>query len=299
MLTFSKIEAEELDIVIGGRGFIGREFVSYLADQKRPYKSLDSSESFRDFIASGKRIDFHLVSRIVWLAGKSFPVNTPSNLDLSVTEDSINLNLLLNILIEHDWGGRLIFLSSGGCIYGESTEALHEESKINPNNSYGQLKLQHEKLISASTLKYSILRISNVFGPRAKILHGQDVISNWIRNIKSGDVCKVYGSVESFRDFIHVKDVVSAISLNSQFGESNLVLNIGSGIKTKTQELIDIFTQYALENVRFVYENSRSFDRSGYVLDVSKAKTYLGWSPQYSNKEQIKEFIARELGKKF
>lgn len=284
-----------LDIIIGSRGFIGREYTSFLSEVNHKYQMVPSSRAFSEFISGRKVVDFNEVSSIIWLAGKAFPDNTPSKSSTLYSLDLHNLELFLNFVAQHNWQGRLIFLSSGGCIYKESLRAIKEDDELSPNNPYGYLKFEQEKMIRESGLRYSILRVSNVFGARFAYSQRKDVISAWISEFRNGAPATVYGSLASFRDFINVRDLVRAIFLSTQKKESNFVLNIGSGSRITTLELVDIFSKCTLGKIQFVFRNSRLFDLHGYYLDISRARTTLEWEPQFSEKINIAEFITQEI----
>jgi len=229
------------------------------------------------------------------MAGKSGPSNTTSELDLFYRHDKDSLDRFLNLLIEKNWRGRFVFLSSGGCVYKESTEPISETYELQPNNTYGKLKLEQEASILKSGINYSILRVSNVFGYRKHITYGQDVISNWLSRYRSQEVCHVFGSLHSFRDYINIRDVVSAISLASKYEGQNHILNIGSSIPIKTRELVDFFITYTNGGIKFNFGSARNFDRKGYLLDYSQAQKIIGWAPRLSKKIDLEKFIIEQL----
>jgi UDP-glucose 4-epimerase len=284
-----------LDIIVGNRGFIGNELTTHLKELQIDCFTIPSREALQNFVTNPRDIDILNISNVVWLAGKSLPMNTSSRHDLNYRNDFESLELFINVLRRHDWQGRIIFLSSGGCIYRESPYSLTENSSLQPNNAYGQLKLDQEKLIQVSSVAYSILRVSNVFGFRNKVTPGQDVISNWIDCYSKGEQCKVFGSLKSFRDFINVLDVVKAIRLASQSIQCNYIVNIGSGEKISTEQLVEIFLNCTHGKIRFDFQHAREFDRNGYVLDVSKAKYILNWNPDHSKQIDVLNFIAEQI----
>lgn len=284
-----------MDIIVGNKGFIGNEYTTSLKGLDLDCFTIPSREALQDFISESRGIDIAGVSNVVWLAGKSVPMNTSTRHDLNYRNDFESLELFINFLGGHEWQGRIIFLSSGGCIYEESPYLLTENSSLQPNNAYGQLKLEQENLIQDSPVAYTILRVSNVFGHRNKIMPGQDVINNWINCYTKGEQCKVFGSLKSYRDFINVLDVIKAIRLASQSIERNYIVNIGSGNKISTQELVEIFLNCTRGKIRFDFQHAREFDRNGYVLDVSKAKSVLGWIPEHSKTIHLLNFISRQI----
>ncbi len=284
-----------MDVIVGSQGFIASHYIDSTYKVNNVHYKVPSLRFMLDIILGIEIVDLDKVQNILWLAGKSFPFNTTSKNDPGYVYDLETLTSFLNFLIENKWKGRFIFLSSGGCVYAQSHNALTEGSKLQPNNLYGRLKVEQENLIINSGITFTILRVSNVFGHRVRVTSGQDVINNWIRNFKVGNICQVYGSLETFRDYINVIDVVSAISLATTKSDSSHILNIGSGVILSTKELVEIFDKCTSREIKFDFKGARSIDRFGYVMDISLASSVLGWAPKYSDKISISQFIKKEL----
>ena len=274
---------------------IGAEYTAQLKELKVESFLISSMKALQNFLDNPEKVDIGVVSSVVWVAGKSLPTNTHSKFDLAYIQDYRSLNLFIDFLSKREWRGRFIFLSSGGCVYKESSNPLTENSVLSPNNTYGKLKLEQEKLIQASTLSFSILRVSNVFGLRKIVTPGQDVINNWIHSYKRREKCKVFGNLRTFRDYINVSDVVKAIILAAESLDKNYILNVGSGEKTSIEDLVEILSRCTAERIQFDFQNAREFDRNGYVLDITKAKTLLNWYPERSRKNNISDFISEQI----
>jgi nucleoside-diphosphate-sugar epimerase len=284
-----------LNLVVGSKGFIGTHYISFTSAVNQTTFEIPTSQALSRFLADDFGIDLARVSTILWLAGKAGPSNTTSKFDLCYRQDKENLQDLLNFLMNKKWRGRFIFLSSGGCVYKESVNAISESYILQPNNAYGKLKLEQESLILNSGINYSILRVSNVFGFRRRITYGQDVISNWLSRYRNNEVCDVFGSLDSFRDYINIEDVISAISLASKFEGQNHILNIGSSIPVRTKDLVNFFITHTNGRINFHFGSARNFDRSGYLLNCSQAQLILGWTPMRSKKVDLESFIITQL----
>jgi nucleoside-diphosphate-sugar epimerase len=284
-----------LDLVVGSKGFIGAHYISFANAVHQKSFEIPTSQALSRFLADDFDIDLARVSTILWMAGKSGPSNTTSKFDLCYRQDKENLQDFLNFLMNKKWRGRFVFLSSGGCVYKESVNPISESYTLQPNNAYGKLKLEQEHLILDSGINYSILRVSNVFGLRTHITYGQDVISNWLSRYRNNEVCDVFGSLDSFRDYINIEDVISAISITSRFQGQNHIINIGSAIPVRTKDLVEFFTTHTHGRINFKFESARNFDRSGYLLDYSQAQLILGWTPMRSKKADLENFIITQL----
>ncbi len=284
-----------MNLVVGSKGFIGTHYISFINAVNQKSYEIPTSQALSQFLADASHIDLARVSEILWMAGKSGPSNTTSNFDLCYRQDKENLHDFLNLLMHKKWRGRFVFLSSGGCVYKESVNPISESHTLQPNNAYGKLKLEQERLILNSGINYSILRVSNVFGVRRRISDGQDVISNWLSRYRNNKVCNVFGSLDSFRDYINIEDVISAISLASRFEGQNHILNIGSATPVRTNDLVNYFITHTNGSIEFSFESARNFDRNGYLLDYSQAQSILGWIPKRSKKADLENFIVAQL----
>jgi UDP-glucose 4-epimerase len=286
-----------LNVIVGSEGFIGQHYTRCLTNINEDFFRVPTREALLNIISANRALTLGEVSNVIWLAGKTFPFNCTSINNPNYMNDLESLDCFLEFLQGRRWSGRFIFLSSGGCVYASSSNPLSESSKLGPNNLYGTLKLEQEKLVIASGIMHSILRVANVFGHKNRIISGQDVISNWISNYKLGNTCEVYGNLDSFRDYINVIDVVRAIMSCSMNSTVNHLLNIGSGEVMQTRELMELFTRHTHGQIKFHFKNSREIDRNGYVLDISHAKKVLGWIPTNSHISDVSDFIVEELRK--
>ena len=296
MLKNAKVkDSLSLNLIIGSRGFIGHNLTLQLQREQKMFHALPTYESYSDFIAVTKKAYLDSLSNIIWVAGKASPSNTKSRQDHLFTMELSGLNNLLKFLSHNQWSGKLIFLSSGGCIYKTSSLPLNEECELAPNNYYGELKLEQESLIISSQVRHSILRVSNVYGYRESLKPGKDVISTWLHNALNKETCQVFGDLSSYRDYINISDLVMAISLATQPCTSNNIINIGSGIRISTSELIEIFSRASKETIHFDFQTARDFDRKGFVLDIYRANEVLGWKPKSSMKRDLLEMLAGKL----
>ena len=124
---------------------------------------------------------------------------------------------------------RLVFISSGGVVYGEPEHRpTPEEAPKVPRSPYGVTKLAGEHYLyyyrHIQGLEYAALRYSNVYGPRQDP-HGEaGVVAIFSRRLLAGEPLTVYGDGEQTRDYVFVKDVVAANML-----VSDLPLENGTG----------------------------------------------------------------------
>jgi UDP-glucose 4-epimerase len=158
------------------------------------------------------------------------------------------------------------------------------------------LKVSMEKELMLSEVPFTILRVSNVYGPGQPHGRGQGVIAEWKYAIENGYDIKVFGSLETFRDYIYIEDLCEGIyTILQNFGDSQ-VLNIGSGEPTPLSRILEIFTEFKSEESQVVLSQGRNTDRKGYFLDIDRIKTLYKWNPKISIENGIKMTIVDSNG---
>ena len=135
-------------------------------------------------------------------------------------------------------------------------------------------------MTSNTTLSYSILNLSNVYGPRQDP-HGEaGVVSIFSNKYLNGERPVIYGNGEQTRDYIYVQDVISALIESSKIHD-DLFLNIGTGVETSVNQLAESLKTQFSSNLDPIYKDARKGELQRSVLDNTKAKKLLNWEPQY------------------
>jgi len=282
-------------LVIGGNGFIGTHLVDRLIELKYDVRVLDRcAERLRQPLSQveyqigdyqdaklslaleGVDCVFHLVSTTVpGTSNQDIPFDIHSNLIGSIT--------LFQKMCEHGIK-RIIFLSSGGTVYGEPHQPLvSEEHPLEPICSYGVVKVAIENYLRMFERLYGfqavIIRPSNPYGPRQLANTGQGVIATFIDKVKKQSPIEVWGDGSVKRDFIYVTDLVNLI-INAAESNKSITLNAASGYAISINEIIQKLELVTNQNADVNYSGGRSFDVKEIALDISKANSELGWKPQ-------------------
>lgn len=289
-------------LVIGGSGFIGRNLIRELAKHDLNITGFSKSEpiddykqlewcigDFRDARAvaaavKGQDVVFHLVS-------SSVPSTAQHDI-VSDIDNNIRASVQLMDICARNNVGRVVFISSGGTVYGPGVAVpTDEESPTNPISAYGVAKLSIEKYFSmfARTrgLKSTVVRLSNPYGPNQNSGRVQGVIPIFFRKIINEEEICIWGDGTIVRDYIHVSDVNRAL-INICKEETDFSLyNIGSGIGYSLNEIIDIVASICKKKPIVKFAPARDFDVPSSILDITLAKRRLGWQPQISLKQGI------------
>ena len=201
---------------------------------------------------------------------------------------------------------KVIFISSGGAVYGEAEEyPTTENYDPKPLSPYAIHKYVSEKYLyfyhHQYGLKYTVLRYANVFGPR-QIPHGEaGVVSIFITNFRDNKETCLYAFEEEpdgmIRDYVYVKDIVKANVLALQKGELQ-AFNIGTGLETSTGQLYREIALQMNTQIEPVREGARLGDIRQSCLNIDKAKNEFDWEPTYSLSDGVRETIDFFMKKK-
>jgi UDP-glucose 4-epimerase len=277
--------------VIGSRGFLGRATVRALLRAGVPVQEYTRSRSFLDRhgrIAS----DIEGVRTVVWLVSSINPRVAEESPDL-IGRDRAAMESLIEGLHQLDAPPRVVNLSSGGTVYDTATTPPYDESApTGPTGAYGKAKLMFEGLLVDSGLPGTSLRLSNAYGPGQPTRPGQGVVAHWLAAALAGRPLHIFGDGDAVRDFVFVDDVADAIVAACTSEHVPPVVNVGSGQPTSLRQLAEIvLTAVADPALEITLDPGRTFDVARTWLDVSLARTALGWTPRTT----LTDGVARQL----
>lgn len=294
-------------LIIGGTGFIGQHLCRALAKDHNIFVFARHSPLNRSAFPTGDGGSLILgditqsysinnacnkIDCIVYLASSVIPATSNFDPIFDIQSNLIGAVNTLNAAINNKVR-RFIFLSSGGTVYGSGTRNNFKETDPEmPLCSYGITKLATEKYIhmfhKLHGLSYSILRLSNPYGPGHLLDKPQGVIGFFIDRILQEEPLEIWGDGTIERDFIYIQDAINAIT-RAIFADSTAqLLNIGSGVSTSINELIDIIGSETAKKPKLRYMASRPFDIQRSVLDITAAQEILGWTPNTRLREGIR-----------
>ena len=291
-------------LVTGGAGFIGSHLVEELIKTKEnsllvidnlltgKKSNLDFNQDFELIIDElGSRSSLEKIQAFnpeicYHLAAQSSVVVSVEDPALDFEHNILQPIKLIQTLLKTDCK-KFIFTSSGGTIFGEPDVIPTSEIDFagEPESPYGVAKKRLNELIEIMThdtkLSYSILNLSNVYGPKQDP-HGEaGVVSIFASKFLNNESPTIYGDGNQTRDYIFVKDVVSALLLSALSNE-NLFLNIGTGIETSVNQLVSSMQKEFNSNVKPIFAEAREGELKRSVLSNKLAMEKLNWVPEYS-----------------
>lgn len=295
-------------LILGGNGFIGSHLVRALVGAGARVRVLDRGRNllceplagvdyryadFDDIASLAEALaDVDLVVHLI-----STTVPGTGNLD-PVADIEGNLVGTVRLLQQMRELGvpRLLFLSSGGTVYGNTeTVPIPEEHALCPRSSYGIVKVAIEHYIamfaSLSGLRALVLRVSNPYGPEQGHVGVQGVIATFFKRTLDGDPIKIWGDGSAVRDYIYIDDLVAFI-VDAVRMEIDGVFNVGSGQGTSICELLSIIAKVSGRDAEVAFLPARGFDVRTVVLDTAKARHATGWSPKVSLLDGCEQYWA-------
>ena len=240
-------------IVTGGAGFIGSHLVDRLLQDGTEVAVVDDLSSGseanlpRSVIVERLDIATDDIGRFFrsWRPDVVFHLAAQSSVPRSI-QDPLR-DLAVNVVGTHRVAGaaraadarRLIFVSSGGAVYGETDAPADEAGPTAPTSYYGIHKLAAEGHVALSGVPYAIARPSNVYGARQSAGLEGAVVASFLAQARDTGVLTIHGDGLQTRDFIDVRDVVAAIV---HLGQSDLPSGIWNVATGRSITILDLAT---------------------------------------------------------
>lgn len=177
---------------------------------------------------------------------------------------------------------KLVFLSSGGTVYGENgTTTQKESSPLNPTNAYGWLKVSQEAYLKLqhqqSGIDYLILRPSNAYGPGQTGKNNQGIIAAAMSSILEHIPLEIWGDGTTKRDFIYVEDLVRGVVQLIKLDQWNEIVNIASGSTVDLNTTLTMVENVIQQPLERTYLPSRGVDSPVTQLDITKLRGLVNW----------------------
>jgi UDP-glucose 4-epimerase len=301
-------------LVTGGAGFIGSNLVDALVARGDEVTVVDNlvtgrrgnlegaqaagaelleldirdAAALSDVVADRKpEAIFHLAAQI----------DVRKSLEDPAFDAAVNVGGTANLLEAASGAGtgRVVFVSTGGAIYGEGAGKslpLDESAEIEPMSAYGQSKYAAEGYMALYERLYGVsgmaLRLGNVYGPRQDPLGEAGVVAIFCGKLRDGGRPTVFGDGTQTRDYLYVGDIVDA-ALAAAACDYVGSVNIGTGVESSVLDLIEVLRELGGEGG---FEADFAPPRPGEVqriaLDAGLAAEVLGWTAKTDLREGMR-----------
>ncbi|MFC6838513.1 NAD-dependent epimerase/dehydratase family protein [Halomarina ordinaria] len=189
-----------------------------------------------------------------------------------------------------------VVAASSTAIYGDPTTVPVTESEpTTPLSPYGVEKLAADHYVRLYADLYGLdtvaLRYFNVYGPRQACTDYSSVITTFLEQACSGQPITVEGDGDQRRDFVHVRDVVSANLLAATTDRVGEAYNVGTGDSVSVAELAALVVELTGARSDVVSVDPRPGDITVSRADISKARAELGYEPSVSLREGLTQLV--------
>jgi UDP-glucose 4-epimerase len=260
-------------------------------------------------ILNSKKLDVILKKEkpdlIIHLAAQSL-VDETINKKKYYDNNVLATNSLLSVMKENDI--KKIIFSSTAAVYKQSSKPLKETSEIKALSTYAKTKLICERKIkNQKKIDSIILRFFNVCSALKKPVIGEfhnpetHLVPTIVYKAMFNKKIYIYGNDfptpdgTCIRDYIHIKDICSAIEKSTNYllnNKKSIIFNIGSHKGLSNNEIVKYIKKTITNKINLSYVNRRKGDVSRLICNSNKIYKTLNWRAKSSN---LKKIITNEI----
>ena len=293
--------------IYGGGGFIGSNIADRLLldghtlriferPRVEPYRKFAPHESMEWM--TGDMLSLHDMAQaltgadvVIHLVSTTLPKNSNDDPLFDVQSNLVATLQMLNAIVTQKVP-RIIFISSGGTVYGKPVYLpIDEKHPTEPQVSYGIIKLAIEKYLlmyeQLHGIKAIILRVANPYGPRQRFETAQGAVSVFMHRALNGQAIDIWGDGSVTRDYLYIDDVAEAFAKAVHYSGDKSVFNVGAGYGTSLNELVEALEEVLGTVITRRYLPGRPFDVPASVLKNALAAEEMGWKPRVLLKDGL------------
>lgn len=299
----------------GGAGFIGSHLVDKLVESDADVTVLDNLDtgSMENIVQHEQKDNFHfikddirdfsLVKQVVKdmeaVVNLAAIASVQRSIENPLLVNEVNVEGTMNLLkASVDSDVKRFIQVSSAAVYGETqTLPVREDFNPMPLSPYAVSKLAAEKYAIVFNQIYGLetvcLRYFNVYGPRQANNDYSGAITIFANAILENQPPNIFGDGEQTRDFVFVKDAVSATMLalteKNAVGE---VFNISTGKATTINEIVQILQEIMdKKNMKPIHQRPKEGEIRHSYGSIEKARTLLGYEPTFTLEKGLKELV--------
>jgi UDP-glucose 4-epimerase len=304
-------------LVTGGLGFIGSNLVIALAEAEAAVTVVDAMipgyggnlfnvEPVRErvtlnfcdvrdlnamnYLVRGQDFIFHLAAQVDHILSLSDPF---PDIDINIKGTAV----VMEACKHQNPTVRLVYTGTRGQ-YGPAVSLpVDEDAPARPRGIYELSRLAAERLVNIYNdihgIRSVMLRLTNIYGPRAQMRHSRYGVVNWfVRLALDDDTIQVFGDGQIKRDFLYVDDCVRAMLLcalsEATYGQT---LNVGIDSPTNFVELADLVVK-TCGSGRWQFApfspERKAQEPGDFYSDISRIRRLTGWEPTTSLEEGLR-----------
>jgi dTDP-glucose 4,6-dehydratase len=303
-------------LVTGGAGFIGSNFVHYILKKYPDYeivnldaltyagnlenlKELESNP--RHKFVKGDICDAELVNKLVQEVDMLVHFAAESHVDRSILDSEAFI--YTNVIGTHNLleaarkaGNKRFHHVSTDEVFGSlgpKDKAFNESTPYDPRSPYSASKAASDHLVRAYYHTYGLpITISNCSNNYGPYHFPEKLIPLIITNLMEDKKIPIYGDGMQVRDWLHVQDHCQAIDVIIHKGKLGETYCVGGDGEKPNIEIAKTILSILGKDVSMIeyVEDRKGHDRR-YAIDFSKIKNELGWQPQVTFEEGIRNTI--------
>lgn len=309
---------EKKILITGGLGFLGSNLAIKLVELGAHVTIMDNMmpdyggnffniESIKDRVAvtltdirdeaslrhlvREKDFMFHLAGQVCHIMSMENPF---PDIDINIKGTAV----LAEACRRHNPDIKIIFTGTRGQ-YGPSTKLpVSEDAPTNPKGIYEISNLTAEKILKVYNdthrVKSVLLRLTNIYGPRAQMKHSRYGVVNWfVRLAIEEKPIPIFGDGKILRDFLFIDDCVDALLMCGMTKEAEgEVINVGHDqpchFLRVAETLKEISPAIRWEFTPFTPER-KAQEPGDFYSDITKIKKICGWTAKTSLREGLEK----------
>lgn len=293
-------------LLLGATGFIGSRLAQTFADNGYRVTGIARDPAPGDWCGDARFLQSDLgetgrygdaldsAHTVFYAAGETVPGDTGAG---PGHEMDVGLNPFVRLLdaLAKRSGRHLVFVSSGGAIYGRADSTpVTEHLRSAPISYYAAGKAAMEaflQVFAAQTAnRVTILRPSNLYGPGQPKRPGFGLVRTVIDCLAEDRPLTIWGDGSIARDYLHIDDFTAACSKVVNTGENSAlrIFNVACGEAYSINEVCDIAERVSGRALQRAYQSPRQTDPERICLDISRIREECGWTPGITLEDGIR-----------